>query len=399
VPRDPRVTRVLRFVAPALALLACLLATAGPAAAADPATADVSLDLRDASGGAGQSVNYTVPIANAGPDTATGVVLTVQLGPGLQLVNGGSLCSTLGSTVTCSVGSIPSGQAAVLVWELRAAEPGTYTIAGSVTADQGDPMPANNSDSAQIVIAPSPADVAINLQNASARAGEFFYGFGVSNAGPGTATNVVARLELPTGIELVADGSGSCTQDGRIVTCPFGTIAAGRGLGTFVKLRAADAGTYTISGSVTADQADGVTANNSDSGTIVVTASADVGVAVSDSMDPVKPGQGVTYTTTVTNQGPSASSNVTLSETWSASTSKDLAVGRVTTTAGTCAVVGMRLDCQLGTLTSGESATVTVALKPRGGGSVTLNATASATEFDPAATNNSDTESTAVGPK
>jgi uncharacterized repeat protein (TIGR01451 family) len=385
-------------------LLVCLLATALPAAAADPASADVSLDLRDASGSAGQSMSYGPAVSNAGPATAT-VVVTVQLASGLEFVRPASGCSTSGSTitgwtVTCTIGSIPAGAGAALAWELRAAEPGTYAVTGSVTGDQSDPALGNNIDSAQIVIAPSPADVSIDLQNASARAGEAFsYTFTVANAGPGSATNVVATIELPTGMELVSEGTGSCVQSGRNVTCSLGTMLARTIAPIRLTLRAADAGTYTVLGSVTAAEPDGFTPNNSDSGTITVTPSADVAVAVSDSMDPVKPGQGVTYTTTVTNQGPSAASNVMLSETWSASTSKDLSVGRVTTSGGTCAVVGMRLDCQLGTLASGESATVTIALKPRGGGSVTLNANASATEFDPDASNNSDTESTAVGPK
>jgi uncharacterized repeat protein (TIGR01451 family) len=366
---------------------------------ADPGSADLSLDLRDASGRAGEPVFYNVPVFNAGPATATGVVVIVELAPGLELVNGGSGCTTSGSTVSCTLGSVPAGQGAVLLWELRAAEPGTYDIAGSVSADQPDPVTGNNADSAQIVVAPSDADVSIDLQNASARAGEaFFYGVGVGNAGPGTATNVVATLELPSGIELVSDGS-SCTQSGRIVTCSFGSIGADRGVVMIWQLRAADAGTYTITGSVTADQPDGVPANNSDSGTISVTPAADVAVAVSDSLDPVKPGQGVTYTTVVTNNGPSTATNVTLSEVWSMSSSKEVSVVAVTTSQGTCARVGMRLDCQIGTLPSGGSATVTIALKPRGGGVLTLGASVSATEPDPNTANNSETEETTVGPK
>jgi uncharacterized repeat protein (TIGR01451 family) len=391
------VYRVSRLLAVPALVVVLLLATAGSALGASKGSADVSLDLADASGRAGQSIFYSVPVFNAGPATATGVVVTVELAPGLTLVSGGSGCTTSGSMVTCSLGSIPAGQGAVMMWELRAAEPGTYGLAGSVSADQPDPLLANNSDSAQIVVAPADADVSIDLQNASARAGEpFFYSFLVGNAGPGTATNVVATVELPAGIELLSSG---CTQSGRIVTCQLGSIPAGGGVAVIWQLRAADAGTYTISGSVTADQQDGVPANNSDSGTIAVSPAADVAVTVSDSMDPVKPGQGVTYTTVVRNNGPSTATNVTLSEAWSISSAREVTVVAVTTSQGTCSQVGMGLDCQLGPLASGESATVTIALKPRGGGVLTLNATASATEPDPNSANNSDTEGTTVGPK
>jgi uncharacterized repeat protein (TIGR01451 family) len=395
------VLRVPRLLALVVSVAVCLLATVGPAIGADPRTsADVVLELRDGSGSAGQSFFHDVRISNAGPATATGVALIVQLAPGLELVNGGGGCTTSGSTVSCSLGSIPAGAGASMIWELRAAEPGTYDIAGSVSADQPDPVTSNNSDSAQIVVAPSDADVSIDLQDSSARAGEpFFYGFLVGNAGPGTATNVVATVELPTGIELLGEGSGSCAQSGRFVTCPLGSIPAGRGLATIWTLRAPAAGTYTITGSVMADQPDGVSHNNTDSGTITVTPAADIAVAVSDSMDPVKPGQGVTYTTTVTNNGPSTATNVTLLEFWSMSSTKEVFSGGFTTTQGTCTPVGMRLDCQIGTLASGESTTVTIALKPRGGGVLTLTASASATEPDPDAANNSETEATTVGPK
>jgi uncharacterized repeat protein (TIGR01451 family) len=393
------VLRVPRPLALAVSSVVCLLATAGSAIGADPGSADLSLDLSDASGRAGEPIYYNVPVFNAGPATATGVIVTVELASGLMLVSGGSACTTSGSTVTCSASLIPAGQGAVFMWELRAAEPGTYDIAGSVSADQLDPVTSNNSDGAQIVVAASGADVSIDLQNATAREGEaFFYGVNVGNAGPGTATNVVATIELPTGIELVSSPS-SCEQSGRIVTCQLGSIPAPGGLASIWQLRAADAGTYTITGSVTADQPDSVPANNSDSGTITVTRAADIAVAVSDSMDPVKPGQGVTYTTVVTNNGLSTATNVTLSEVWSMSSSKEVSVVAVTTSQGTCARVGMRLDCQIGTLSSGGSATVTISLKPRGGGVLTMDASASATEPDPNTANNSETEATTVGPK
>ena len=115
-------------------------------------------------------------------------------------------------------------------------------------------------------------------------------------------------------------------------------------------------------------------------------------------MDPVNPGQGITYTTVVTNNGPSTATNVTLSEAWSMSSSREVTVVAVTTSQGTCALVEMRLDCQIGTLASGGSATVTITLRPRGGGVLAMSASASATEPDPNAANNSETEETTVGP-
>lgn len=367
-----------------------------------PTAADLSVDVRDASAVAGRDFFYDYGVFNAGPAASTGYVATFELPAGLEFLGGGG-CTGSGRTVTCSSSSsLPANAGVRGIWTLRAVNAGTFVISGSVTGNEPDPKVSNNTDSGQIVVASADADVSIDLQDLSQqpRAGEtFLFGFGVQNAGPATATNVVATITLPAGLELVSDGSGTCTRSGTTVTCSMGSIEAGRGLGTIWTLRAADAGTYALTGSVTADQPDNATANNTDNTTITVTPAADIAVGVVDSMDPVKPGQGVTYTTTVTNNGPSAATSVTLTETWSLSSAKDIAVAGVTTSQGTCSVSGMRLDCALGTLPAGGTATVTVSLKSRGGGSLTMTANASATEQDPESANNTATETTTVGPK
>ena len=392
-------TRARRFTTAIVTFVVCLLATAVPAAAAH-SRADLSLDVQNATGNAGVVFSASWSVANAGPDVATATVATFELSAGLQIVAPTSICSATGQTVTCMLGNIPSGQGGAITWGLRAAEPGSYTITGSVTSGAADPDAGNNSDIGQIVIAPSGADLSVDVPDAVAVAGsDFVYSFGVFNAGPGSATGVVATFELPAGLELVGNGAG-CSIAGRIVTCPGPSLLpANAGVLGIWTLRAASAGTFVISGSVTGDQQDPNPGNNTDSGTISITASADIGVAVTDSMDPVKPGQGVTYSTIVTNYGPSTATSVTVSETWTISSSKELSAGAVTTSQGSCTQAGMRLDCELGTLASGASATVTVSLKPRGGGTLTLTASTSAAEYDPNGGNNSATKTTTVGPK
>jgi hypothetical protein len=395
-------TQARRLTTAIVTLFVCLLATITPAIAAGPtSSADISLVVRDASGRAGEVLFTDFRVFNAGPDTATGIVATLELSVGLELVQDSSgTCRTSDRIVTCSLGELPPAAGGGVIWGLRAAEPGTYTITGSASSAVVDPVTANNSDTGQIVIAPSGADLSVDVPDAAAAAGsDFFYSFGLFNAGPGSATGVVGTFELPAGLELVGNGAG-CSIAGRIVTCPGSSpLPANTGVRGIWMLRAASAGTFVISGSVTGDQQDPNPGNNTDSGTITVTSSADIAVAVADSMDPIKPGQGVTYTTVVTNNGPSTATNVTLSETWSMSSAKDLSAGGVTTSQGACTLVGMRLDCQFGTLVSGGSATATVSLKPRGGGTLTMTANASATEPDPTGGNNSATETTTVGPK
>jgi hypothetical protein len=108
-------------------------------------------------------------------------------------------------------------------------------------------------------------------------------------------------------------------------------------------------------------------------------------------------GQPLTYTVTVNNHGPSPASAVSLVDTWTAATrgSADL-ISVVVSQGGCLTVTRNRVECQLGSLASGASATLTVRLRPRGTGLVTDQASASAAEPDPDSANNSDQETTTV---
>ena len=79
--------------------------------------------------------------------------------------------------------------------------------------------------------------------------------------------------------------------------------------------------------------------------------------------DPVAPGGDLTYTVTVTNDGPAGAGQVTVIENLSP------AVTFVTATPskGTCSrAVGKTVTCQLGLLNVAETATVTIAVKANG---------------------------------
>jgi uncharacterized delta-60 repeat protein/uncharacterized repeat protein (TIGR01451 family) len=100
-----------------------------------------------------------------------------------------------------------------------------------------------------------------------------------------------------------------------------------------------------------------------------------------------------TYSMTVTNSGPAAATNVSLSDTLSGPAAT---VVSATTTAGTCTTTAGGATCSLGTLPVGGSATVTIAAEPRATGTLTNQATVSATQTDPVPANNTATQATTV---
>jgi uncharacterized repeat protein (TIGR01451 family) len=118
---------------------------------------------------------------------------------------------------------------------------------------------------------------------------------------------------------------------------------------------------------------------------------ADVGVTISDTPDPVTLGKQITYTLTVTNNGPVSAAAVTLSD--------PLPPGLVLLSAsgsqGACNSAAP-VRCDLGSLASGASATVKIVARPKATGKVSNTATVSSTTPDVVTANNSATATTTV---
>src|SRR2546425_6334661 len=124
--------------------------------ATTPVTADLSIKktanpLVAVRGG---SLSYTLAASNAGSDTATSVGVTDTLPAGTTFsgvsTNSGTCTSPpFGSagTVSCNLGSMPSGSKATITLNVNvtAAASGTIANIASVTSLTSDPNPANNS--------------------------------------------------------------------------------------------------------------------------------------------------------------------------------------------------------------------------------------------------------------
>jgi uncharacterized repeat protein (TIGR01451 family) len=126
-------------------------------------------------------------------------------------------------------------------------------------------------------------------------------------------------------------------------------------------------------------------------------AQADLAVAMTDSPDPVAVRGQLTYTVTVRNDGLAAATRTTLVDTLPAATFVS-----ASSTQGTCTREGRGktdgvLTCRLGSLTSGQSATVTILVSPSKAGTLTSTASVSADEPDPVSGNNTASATTTVG--
>ena len=118
---------------------------------------------------------------------------------------------------------------------------------------------------------------------------------------------------------------------------------------------------------------------------------ADLAVALVDAPDPVTVGNNLTYTLTVTNNGPNDATGVTLTDTLPTGVS----FGSVASSQGTCSRIDT-VSCNLGSLMNGATATVTLVVTPTTAGPLTNTASVSGNETDPTTSNNTASATTTV---
>jgi len=94
----------------------------------------------------GVNVNYTLTVTNNGPVAASGVVGILPLPVGASLVSSGASQGSCASSavVTCALGNIGPGAAVTVNLLLHPTQSGTLTATASVSGNESDPMPSNN---------------------------------------------------------------------------------------------------------------------------------------------------------------------------------------------------------------------------------------------------------------
>ena len=368
----------------------------------DP-VADLSLTKSDSPDPvlSGHQLTYTLTVNNAGPASAPSVSLSDALPAGVTFVSATSTqgsCVRVGSTVTCAIGTMTSGANVTIEIKVDTGAPGSITNEATVLSTATDPNTNNNSATATTTVRPI-ADLGLTKTDSPdpVLAGQLLtYTLSVSNAGPHAATGATVTDTLPSGVtfDSATASQGTCTQSAGTVTCALGTIANGAGATATIKVRPQAEGSVTNSASVTSDAGDLSSGNNSDSESTTVDPAADLELSQTDSPDPALVGQQVTYSLTVLNAGPSATSGVALSDTLPSGVTYDSA----TSSQGSCFRSGNNVLCSLGTLASGANATVQVKVTPTAPGTITNNANVLGIIVDPDTADNGSSQDTQITP-
>jgi uncharacterized repeat protein (TIGR01451 family)/LPXTG-motif cell wall-anchored protein len=113
----------------------------------------------------GDNIVYQLKVANAGPDTATGVVVTDTLPAYTTFVSASGTqgsCSEAGGIVTCNLGTLGVGSSATITVTVTPTRVGAFTNGATVVGDQTDFNPSNNSDDEQTDVVEVLATTATN---------------------------------------------------------------------------------------------------------------------------------------------------------------------------------------------------------------------------------------------
>ncbi|MCP3959007.1 MAG: DUF11 domain-containing protein [bacterium] len=213
-----------------------------------------------------------------------------------------------------------------------------------------------------------------------------------------TATDLIFEDGFESGdVNGWDTGYGGCSEDDGVVTCEISTLA-GLTQETIIVEAAVNSGvtgTITNDASVTGSQSELDDSDNTDSiSSLVEAGSADVGISVSDSPDPVTVGSTLTYTLTITNFGPAIATGVIVDD------FLPLQLDQITVTEPDegCDVSVNTVSCDLGSLGVGSQATVVIETNvlPQAFPALTNPASVSTTSDDPNPVNDTDTENTAV---
>jgi uncharacterized repeat protein (TIGR01451 family) len=367
---------------------------------------------------AGTNATYTFTITNGGPNAAQNFVLTDTLPTGstfVSIAGGGSNPDTFfytqsGGTLTVTSSSIAAGNTDTLTVVVSAptslANGANFSDTVSVSSATVDPNTANNSATVTGSVVNS-ADLGVTATGpSSVTAGtNASYTFTITNAGPTAAQNFVLTDALPTGSTFVSISGGAAnpdtffyTQSGSTLTVTSSSIAAGNTDTLTIVVSApsnlANGANFSDTASVSSATFDPNTANNTATvtGSIVNTPpSADLAVTDTGPTTSTE-GANLTYTVTVTNNGPSAATSVVLTDTLGS----NLKFVSATAGQGSFTQSGGVVSFSVGSVASGASVTFTVTAQALEDGSLTNAATVSSATSDPNSGNNSASATTAV---
>jgi len=398
--------------------------------ATDTASVGSSADLGVTDSGspnpvaAGGNITYTQVVTNSGPSAADNATLIAPIPANTTLVSmtppAGWSCITPGTggtgNVVCTdvnMAGLTAGTFTLVVKVISGTTNGTVIADSvSVSSSVADPNSANNTATVSTLVGTTGPDLTVtNVASPSplVQAGNTItYTQVLTNTGTSTATGATFTEATPantTFVSITPPAGWTCTPAPPPVSCQNAAGVAGGASATFTVKYNVNA--LTPSGTMITDTATVNATNqsfgaNSATATDVVATATQADLALSTAATPpsVFAGNDITYTQTITNNGPAPASTVSFTEATPPNTTFQSVLAPAGWTCTTPAVGSTgNVNCSVPTLAVNATADIVVVVNVPStvaAGSITANSSVTATTSDPTAANNSTTVVTPV---
>jgi uncharacterized repeat protein (TIGR01451 family) len=386
----------------------------------------------------GNNITYTQTVTNNGPQDAVNASLIEPIPANTTFVSivvsgagsaGWTCPAPSGGVITCTNPDVapgaPGAATFAVVVTVAAATPTGTQITDTVSASSGtnDPNLTNNSATVLTIVgAAGTANLSVTnsgTPNPVVVGGKITYTVVVTNNGPGAASNAMFTETLPANTTFFSaaptSGTSGWTCTPGTISCAYTNSPSGAPLAagastTFTVVVTVTGGTLiTDTATVSSSTTDPDPSNNYATVTTVVASSssqADLAVTKTGTPSTVVGGNNITYTLTVTNNGPGAAATVTMLDTFPAHTTF---VSISTVSGWTCTTIagGTEEQCTNPSVATPSTAIFTLVLNvtpftaptPPTPNTITNSVTvssSSSTTTDPNTANNSATWTTTV---
>jgi uncharacterized repeat protein (TIGR01451 family) len=367
-------------------LLSAFLLASGATSALAQAQADLAVTkiVDNQTPNVGDKVTFTITVTNnSAANAATSVQLTDLLPVGLTLF---SATPSQGNYTggLWDVGTLSPGSGATLSVTATVVSASAQTNTAQIThSDQVDPN--TNNDSASVTVTPQQADLSLakTVSNSTPNVGDTItFTVTLTNNGPDAATNVSLSDALPAGLQFVSATPSQGVYGSS--TWTVGTVTPGSPQTLQIQATVVSASTQTNTASVShSDQFDPNSNNNAASAS-ETPQQADLALTKTVSNATPNVGDTITFTVTLTDNGPDAATNVTVND----ALPPGLQFVSALPSQGTYNSVGGAWN--VGTVTPGTPQTLQIQSKVVSATAQMNTATIThSDQFDPNATNNS----------
>ncbi|MFV8338095.1 gliding motility-associated C-terminal domain-containing protein [Flavobacterium sp. LB3P21] len=342
----------------------------------------VTTTVNNSTPNVGSNVIFTITVSNNGPSDATGVSVSNVLPSGYTFVSASPSTGTW-TAPTWTIGTLANGSTVTLDIVATVNATGVYANTATISGAETDPSSGNNSSTiTPVPVAQTDLTVTTTVNNSTPNVGSnVIFTITVSNNGPSDATGVSVSDVLPSGYTFVSASPSTGTWTAP--TWTIGTLANGGTVTLDIVATVNATGVYANTATILGAETDPIPGNNSSTITPVPVAQTDLAVTTTVNNSTPNVGSNVTFTITVSNNGPSDATGVSVSNV--------LPSGYTFVSASPSTGTWTAPTWTIGTLANGGTVTLDIVATVNATGVYANTATISGGQTDPISGNNNAT--------